>query len=121
MRKLLLGIDIGTSGLKTAVFSPEEGLVAAISESYSVDYPHAGWAEQDPMMWWKAVCVSLQRLWAETDIKPEEIAVMACVNPAKVAGCKDRGELKPGMRADVIVLDKTFTVQAVFSAGKRVK
>lgn len=53
--------------------------------------------------------------------KPEEIAVMACVNPAKAAGCKDRGELKPGMRADVIVLDKTFTVQAVFSAGKRVK
>lgn len=52
--------------------------------------------------------------------KPEEIAVMACVNPAKAAGCTDRGELKPGMRADVIVLDETFTVKAVFSAGKRV-
>ena len=52
---------------------------------------------------------------------PEEIAVMACVNPAKSANCKDRGELKPGMRADVIVLDETFTVKAVFSAGKRVK
>lgn len=74
MRKLLLGIDIGTSGLKTAVFSPDEGLVAAISESYTVDYPHAGWAEQDPVMWWNAVCRSLQRLWAETDVKPEEIA-----------------------------------------------
>ncbi|MBO5253290.1 MAG: N-acetylglucosamine-6-phosphate deacetylase [Clostridia bacterium] len=53
--------------------------------------------------------------------KPEEIAVMACVNPAKAADCADRGELIPGMRADVIVLDKTFTVQAVFSAGKRVR
>lgn len=52
---------------------------------------------------------------------PEEIAVMACVNPAKAAGCTDRGELKPGMRADVIVLDETFTVRAVFSAGQRVK
>lgn len=74
MRKLLLGIDIGTSGLKTAVFSPETGLVASVTESYSVDYPHPGWAEQDPAMWWKAVCTSLQRLWAETDVKPEEIA-----------------------------------------------
>ena len=53
--------------------------------------------------------------------KPEEIAVMACVNPAKAAGCTDRGELKAGMRADVIVLDETFTVKAVFSAGKRVR
>jgi len=52
---------------------------------------------------------------------PEDIAVMACVNPAKAAGCPDRGELKPGMRADVLVLDETFTVKAVFSAGKRVK
>lgn len=53
--------------------------------------------------------------------KPEEIAVMACVNPAKAAGCTDRGELIPGKRADVIVLDDTFTVKAVFSAGQRVK
>lgn len=53
--------------------------------------------------------------------KPEEIAVMASVNPAKAAGSTDRGELKEGMRADIIVLDETFTVKAVFSAGKRVK
>lgn len=57
----------------------------------------------------------------ELGFKPEEIAVMACVNPAKVACCTDRGELIPGMRADIIVLDKSFTVQAVFSAGKRMK
>ena len=74
MRKLLLGIDIGTSGLKAAVFSPEDGLVASVSESYTVDYPHPGWAEQDPTMWWNAVCTGLRRLWAETDVRPEEIA-----------------------------------------------
>ena len=53
--------------------------------------------------------------------KPEEIAVMACVNPAKAAGCNNRGELKVGCRADVIVLDKAFNVIAVFVNGKRVK
>ena len=50
--------------------------------------------------------------------KPEEIAIMSCVNPAKAAGCKDRGELKVGYRADVIVLDKDFKVKAVFVKGK---
>lgn len=73
MRTLLLGIDIGTSGLKTAVFSPEEGLIASVTESYTVEYPHPGWAEQDPLMWWEAVCSSLKRLWQETDVRPEEI------------------------------------------------
>lgn len=53
--------------------------------------------------------------------KPENIAVMACVNPAKAAGSTDRGELKEGMRADIVVLDEHFAVQAVFSAGKRVR
>lgn len=53
--------------------------------------------------------------------KPEQIAVMACVNPAKAAGCYDRGELIVGYRADVIVLDKSFNVTAVFVKGDRIK
>ena len=77
MRKLLIGIDIGTSGLKTAVFSPEEGLITSTTESYAVDYPHPGWAEQDPDMWWDAVIRSFQKLWAEGKVRPEEIAGLA--------------------------------------------
>lgn len=49
--------------------------------------------------------------------KPEEIAVMACVNPAKACGCNDRGELTPGKRADIVILDSTFRVKDVFVAG----
>ena len=52
---------------------------------------------------------------------PEEIAVMACVNPARAAGTKDRGELIPGYRADVIILDKKFNVKAVFLKGEKIK
>lgn len=53
--------------------------------------------------------------------KPEEIAVMASVNPAKAAGASDRGELKLGYRADVLVLDKEFNVKAVFLKGEKIK
>lgn len=48
---------------------------------------------------------------------PEEIAVMACVNPAKACGCGDRGELAIGRRADIIILDSDFRVKDVFVAG----
>lgn len=53
--------------------------------------------------------------------KPEEIAVMACVNPARAVGSENRGELKKGYRADIIVLDKDFNVKNVFIGGKRIK
>ena len=52
--------------------------------------------------------------------RPEEIAVMASVNPAKAAGLADRGELLPGYRADVILLDKDFRVKHVFVKGERI-
>jgi len=53
-------------------------------------------------------------------VKPEDIAVMAAVNPAKACGCTDRGELEVGRRADVVVFDQTFDVKAVFLKGERV-
>ena len=71
---LLLGIDIGTSGVKTAVFSPEQGLVASATEQYTVDYPRPGWAQQDPQIWWHTLCTALQHLWVEGGVRPEEIA-----------------------------------------------
>lgn len=71
---LLLGIDIGTSGVKTAVFSPESGLVASVTEHYSVEYPRPGWAQQDPQVWWNALCTALQRLWKQPNVSPERIA-----------------------------------------------
>lgn len=51
---------------------------------------------------------------------PEQIAVMAAVNPAKAVGCNDRGELIEGFRADVLVVDSEFNLKAVFVEGKRV-
>ncbi len=53
--------------------------------------------------------------------KPEEIAVMASVNPARAAGCSNRGELKNGYRADIIVLDRDFNVKSVFVKGKQIR
>lgn len=53
--------------------------------------------------------------------KPEEIAIMACVNPARASGCHNRGELKTGYIADIVILDKDFKVISVFSKGKQIK
>ena len=44
---LLMGLDVGTTGAKACVFSPEGELRGYGFESYDVDCPQPGYAEQD--------------------------------------------------------------------------
>ncbi|MDO5702656.1 MAG: FGGY-family carbohydrate kinase [Lachnospiraceae bacterium] len=74
MRELLLGIDIGTSSCKVAVFTGNGEALASRTERYSAFYPKAGWAEQDPDDWWHGVVTAVKGIFGSTDIRPEEIA-----------------------------------------------
>ena len=74
MRKLLLGIDIGTSACKIAVFDVDGKVLAQANEGYEVYYPNPGWVEQNPDEWWEAICKGIQTVLAEGEIRPEEIA-----------------------------------------------
>ena len=74
MKDLLLGIDIGTSACKAALFSEDGKAVAQTSETYPVYYPRPGWVEQNPQEWWQAVCRAVRNLMEETGIRPERIA-----------------------------------------------
>ena len=65
MKPYLLGIDIGTSACKAAIFDRSGEVIASASEEYPVDYPHPGWAEQDPQDWWRAVCTAIRRMAAD--------------------------------------------------------
>lgn len=65
---MLLGIDIGTSACKAVVFSEDGTIIAESTKPYSVYYPHAGWAEQDPAEWYDAVCGALRELGEHTDL-----------------------------------------------------
>lgn len=73
MRQLLLGVDIGTSACKVAVFNKEGHVLASATGDYQVYYPNPGWAEQDPDEWWEAVCSAIKEIFATSDVKPEEI------------------------------------------------
>src|SRR5207244_2968679 len=50
----LVGLDVGTTGVKALALSPEGDVLARAEESYDLSTPHPGWAEQDPEDWWRA-------------------------------------------------------------------
>ncbi|MDO4273492.1 MAG: xylulokinase [Eubacteriales bacterium] len=74
MKPYLLGIDIGTSACKVAVFNRTGEVVAASSKDYPVYYPKEGWAEQNPEEWWQAVCQASREVLEKGRITPEDIA-----------------------------------------------
>jgi xylulokinase len=48
----LLGLDIGTTGCKAAVFDEKGHLLSTATQEYGIDIPHPGWAEQDAERVW---------------------------------------------------------------------
>ncbi len=82
MDKLLLGIDIGTTGTKAAVFT-EEGIMLALGhDEYEVSIPHSNWAEQDPETWWQAVCKTTRYVLEKIPQGPESVVGVAVSSQA---------------------------------------
>ncbi|MGN1167561.1 MAG: FGGY-family carbohydrate kinase, partial [Lachnospiraceae bacterium] len=74
MKQYLLGIDIGTSACKIAIFEENGNVVASGNGDYPVYYPKPGWAEQNPDEWWAAVCKAVRETLEKGNVKPEDIA-----------------------------------------------
>ena len=74
----LLAVDCGTQSLKALVFDTAGQLQAKAQVPFEPYYAtKPGWAEQDPQVFWKALCQACQMLWQEEGVAKERIAAMA--------------------------------------------
>jgi xylulokinase len=60
----LVGLDIGTTGVKALTLSPEGLVTRRAEEEYPLSTPRPGWAEQDPEDWVRAAEAALRTLGA---------------------------------------------------------
>ena len=59
---LLVGLDVGTTGVKALAITPDGEVVASAEERYGLSSPQPGWSEQDPEDWWRASKAALAQL-----------------------------------------------------------
>jgi len=71
--KYVLGIDLGTSGTKTVLFSQDGRAVCSASYEYLMYQPENGWAEQKPADWWAAAVDTISRVVKESGVNKEDI------------------------------------------------
>lgn len=72
--KHLLGIDLGTTGLKVSLFTQKGILIASQSCEYALSTPQPGFVEQDPNDWWNGFVSASQKLKSSY---PAEFATLA--------------------------------------------
>jgi xylulokinase len=71
---LLIGLDVGTSGLKAIAVDAATGAVAATEMvAYPLNTPHPGWAEQQPDDFAKAGITALRRLTGALGARAREV------------------------------------------------
>jgi xylulokinase len=62
MADVVLGADLGTSGLKLAALDPEGVVTAEAEVGYAVDVPRPGWAQTEVRTWCAALDEALERM-----------------------------------------------------------
>ncbi len=83
MKHFLLAHDLGTSGNKATLFSVDGKLIASKTVAYDTEYSNSNWAEQNPLDWWNAVCVSSREL-----LQGKNADEIACVTfSGQMMGC----------------------------------
>lgn len=75
--KYLLGVDLGTSGTKTVLFTQKGETVASDTREYPLYQPKNGWAEQDPHDWLEAAVGSIKSVLAQSKVNANDIASLA--------------------------------------------
>jgi xylulokinase len=74
---LILGVDIGSSGLKAILLDVEKGICATVSESLALYNENTGWAEADTNEWWQSLCIAIPKLIAQAKCKNTDISAIA--------------------------------------------
>lgn len=102
-RRYLLGLDVGSSSVKASLVDAETGKVAADTHFPETEAPimavKAGWAEQDPAMWWENAKLALKSIMAETGAKGDDIAAIGISYQMHGLVCVDKEQnvLRPSI------------------------
>lgn len=76
-KQYLLGFDVGSSSVKASLVDADSGTCAAAAFFPRTEAPikavRAGWAEQDPQMWWENAKLALRKVMTDAGAKADQI------------------------------------------------
>ncbi|UCD43595.1 MAG: xylulokinase, partial [Chloroflexota bacterium] len=73
-QRLLLGVDVSTTGAKALLIDQSGNVISSATTPLTLQTPHPLWSEQDPLQWWRGIKTSIETALSEADVSPEAIA-----------------------------------------------
>ena len=101
--RYLLGFDVGSSSVKASLVDADSGACVASAFYPEKEAPiiaeKAGWAEQDPQMWWDNAKLSLKKVMADAAVAGDEIKAIGISYQMHGLVCvdKDMNVLRPSI------------------------
>src|SRR5215208_6748088 len=74
--RLLLGIDLSTTGAKALLIDRDGRVVSSASTPLNLSTPHPLWSEQDPREWWTATTNSIVHALATANASGDDVAAI---------------------------------------------
>lgn len=98
MEQYLLGIDVGTTGTKTLLFSVSGKLLGHAYRAYGMSTPQVSYNEQNPQDWWDAVCQTVREVCSDQAIAQNVAAISLSLQGGTIVAVdKDFQPLRPAM------------------------
>jgi len=72
-----IGVDLGTTGTKTAIFNLEGNLLADAYEELELRYPRPGWVEQEPDDFYESAVNTIRASVKRSKVDPREVKAIA--------------------------------------------
>ncbi|MCR4909053.1 MAG: xylulokinase [Lachnospiraceae bacterium] len=118
---LLLGIDLGTSSLKSLIIDEHGREIALCAMDYQFATPFNGYAEHDPKEWWDAAVKTVREALSKSGSKAEDIAALSFSGQMHglVALDKDYNVIRPSiLHCDARSAEQVACVREKFGPEK---
>jgi len=103
----LLGFDVGSSSVKASLVDTDSGRCVATAFFPESEAPitavKAGWAEQEPQMWWENAKLALRKIMADSGAAAEDVKAIGISYQMHGLVCVDK-DLQP-LRPSIIWCD----------------
>ncbi len=114
--RYLLGVDVGSSGVKAVLVEPGRGVVASATREVALYSDHPGWAEADTDEWWRALGELVPELLRAASATSRDVVAVAVSGMVPAVVLSD-GRGQPLRRA-ILQNDARATVE-IHEVGER--
>ena len=136
---LVVAIDVGTSGTRTAIFDANTGrLVAQTHREYPSLFPRPAWVEQRAEDWWETACHTCRATLRSLEGKSGDLVAVSITNQREtIVPVDDEGNplhnaivwqdrrtipqcttIRDGLGAEAVYKETGLTIDPYFSAPK---